>query len=92
MVNHLIIDSVQEALKTTFKPSKNFTGILTNLFKAFHGDIDTYIETKAMKIQVTPKQLLMLLKQDLLKEHPITISGESAKLLSRYMRQNNIKL
>lgn len=45
-----------------------------------------------MKIQVTSKQLLMLLKQDLLKEHPITITGKSAKLLSRYMRQNNIKL
>lgn len=45
-----------------------------------------------MKIQLSPKQLLMLLQQDLLKKHPITISGRSARILSRYMRQNNIKL
>lgn len=51
-----------------------------------------YRKTRNMKLQVTPRQLLMLLEQDILKEHPITISGKSAKLLNRYMRQNNIKL
>jgi len=40
-----------------------------------------------MKVKLTPKQVLKLLEIDMLKEHPITMSGKSAKILHRYMKR-----
>lgn len=48
--------------------------------------IAIYIEMNIMKrIKMRPRQVLMLLKLNMLKEHPISLSGKSAKLLHKYI-------
>ncbi len=47
---------------------------------------------RTMKIKLTSKQIVMLIKKGILKDYPLQLNKQSATLLSTYLQQNNVYL
>lgn len=45
-----------------------------------------------MKIRLTSKQIVMLIRKGIVKDYPLQLNKKSATLLSTYLKQNNIDL
>lgn len=83
----------QNAILKQMTSFKNFLGFFSSNYSIPHGKrvfIDKVKRT--MKIKLTSKQIVMLIRKGIVKDYPLQLNKKSAEILVSYLKQNNIDL